>query len=55
MGILKIDQKWKGVRRIEKRQITPKITPNTLNETKSHVPKELYENNWRRFFTKNYW
>lgn len=24
MGILKIDQKYKGVRQIEKRQITPK-------------------------------
>lgn len=46
----KVEQKYKGVRRIEKRQIEPKKNQQDLMEQKQHVPKLDYENSWKKFF-----
>ena len=51
----KVAQKWMGVRKIEKRQITPIKTRTVLDVPKSHVPKEIYENSWKGFIGKLYW
>ena len=53
--ISKVQQKYAGVRQIERRPIKTKKTINKLNQTKSHVPKEIYQDNWKSFVGKLWW
>lgn len=46
----KVEQKYEGVRRIERRQIAPEKNQNDLPEKKQHVPKTTYKNSWKKFF-----
>ncbi len=53
--ISKVQQKYVGVRQIERRPLKTKKTINKLNQTKSHVPKEIYDHHWKKFLGEIDW